>query len=110
MQAALEPLLVKYGVDLAFWGHHHSYQRTCPIARGNCTTREAGGVIHLVIGMAGFELTKTPIFPQPAIFEVVDMNDYGYTRITADAAALKFEFVANSKRVVKDSITLNARQ
>jgi hypothetical protein len=24
-------------VDLALWGHHHSYQRTCHVANGKCT-------------------------------------------------------------------------
>lgn len=27
----IEPLLIKYKVNLCLWGHHHSYQRTCPI-------------------------------------------------------------------------------
>lgn len=28
---ALEPLLYKYGVDLALWAHEHSYERLWPI-------------------------------------------------------------------------------
>ncbi len=26
LRANIEPLLVKYNVNLALWGHHHSYQ------------------------------------------------------------------------------------
>ncbi len=26
LRANVEPLLVKYNVNLALWGHHHSYQ------------------------------------------------------------------------------------
>merc|ERR1719163_669247 len=29
LQRDVWPLLVKYGVDLAFWGHNHVYQRSC---------------------------------------------------------------------------------
>ena len=30
-QASLEDLLVAHRVDLALYGHHHSYQRTCQV-------------------------------------------------------------------------------
>ena len=32
----LESLFVKYGVDVAFWGHMHCYERTCPVINGLC--------------------------------------------------------------------------
>lgn len=36
-RAALEPLFLDAGVDLTLAGHHHSYQRTCPVGRdGKC--------------------------------------------------------------------------
>ena len=38
LQALIEPLLLRFRVDLALWGHHHSYQRSCPMARGQCAT------------------------------------------------------------------------
>lgn len=31
LQASLEDLLVAHRVDLALYGHHHSYQRTCQV-------------------------------------------------------------------------------
>lgn len=40
----------KYKVDLALWGHHHSYQRSCQVYKEKCTP---GAPIHVVIGMAG---------------------------------------------------------
>ena len=40
----------EYKVDLSFWGHHHSYQRTCAVYQGKCTP---GATVHIVIGMAG---------------------------------------------------------
>lgn len=61
----------EYKVDLALWyiemenlpdshvfrGHHHSYQRTSPVMNG---VPAANGIVHLVIGMAGYDLTKLP--------------------------------------------------
>lgn len=44
------PFTQKYKVDLALWGHHHSYQRTCPVYALKCTP---GAPVHVVIGMAG---------------------------------------------------------
>ena len=44
----------KYGVNLALWGHNHSYQRTCPVYNETCTT---DGVTHVVIGMGGAHLS-----------------------------------------------------
>ena len=43
----------EFKVDIAFWGHHHTYQRTCPVYKSVCTD---DGLIHVIIGMAGREL------------------------------------------------------
>ena len=48
-------LAKKYNVDIALWGHHHSYQRTCPVQQQKCTE---GSPVHLVIGMGGQGLSK----------------------------------------------------
>lgn len=48
-------------VDLAIWGHHHSYQRTCAVDATVCKAHSQDGVfrgayvapVHMVIGMAG---------------------------------------------------------
>ena len=40
----------RHEVDLALWGHHHSYQRTCPVYQENCIE---GATTHIVIGMGG---------------------------------------------------------
>ena len=37
------------------WGHHHSYQRTCPVYNETCMD---GAPVHVIIGMAGRELTQ----------------------------------------------------
>ena len=45
----------KYNVDVAFWGHHHSYQRSCPVFDGKCTE---GATTHIVVGMGGQGLSQ----------------------------------------------------
>ena len=36
LQANIERLLVAHSVDLVLSGHLHTYQRSCPVAKGNC--------------------------------------------------------------------------
>lgn len=54
LRRALEPLLLRHGVDATWHGHHHSYQRTCPLAGGRCLASGEDGVaagpVHIVLG------------------------------------------------------------
>lgn len=36
MQRAFEDLLLEYKVDVALYGHYHSYQRTCKVYKNEC--------------------------------------------------------------------------
>jgi len=44
------PLFEQYGVDLVFSGHNHTFERTCPILHGACTTAEDGVVYFVSAG------------------------------------------------------------
>jgi acid phosphatase type 7 len=61
LRAAFEELLNEYAVDITLHGHHHSYQRTCPVFKGECVGQDSNGVlkapVHLVIGNAGAGLS-----------------------------------------------------
>lgn len=46
LRDAVEPLLLKYQVDLAMWGHVHSYERTCPVFNKHCVD---GATTHVVV-------------------------------------------------------------
>jgi predicted phosphodiesterase len=48
---ALEPLLLKYGVDVVFQGHDHDYERTVPLNMGQ--PDEAEGIVYLTLGGGG---------------------------------------------------------
>ena len=95
----------KYSVNVALWGHHHSYQRTCAVAEEVCTSQ---GVTHVVIGMGGQGLSHNilPKLLKPSWDVVVDDQHYGYSRFTANATSLVFEFVRDSDGQVHDSFLL----
>ncbi|HBA59423.1 MAG TPA: hypothetical protein DCZ92_01095 [Elusimicrobia bacterium] len=51
---ALEPLFLKYKVDLVFHGHNHNYERTKPVSGG--LPDEEKGIIYLTFGGGGSPL------------------------------------------------------
>ncbi|OGS12735.1 MAG: hypothetical protein A2234_00390 [Elusimicrobia bacterium RIFOXYA2_FULL_58_8] len=48
---ALEPLFLKYKVDLVFQGHNHNYERTKPVKQGLPDENE--GIVYLTLGGGG---------------------------------------------------------
>ena len=51
---ALEPLLLKYKVDMVFQGHDHNYERTMPVREG--LSDEAAGIVYITLGGGGSTL------------------------------------------------------
>jgi len=49
VEAHVVPLLEKYDVDMAFSGHDHNYERTCPIRENECK-EDTHGVTYIVVG------------------------------------------------------------
>ena len=41
-QDAFEEEFVRYGVDMTWHGHHHTYQRSCPLYKGRCVPPNPG--------------------------------------------------------------------
>lgn len=102
LRANVEPLLVKYGVDLAFWGHHHSYQRTCPVNNEVCGLNLP---IHVVIGMAGHDLSQNLLPEQPTWIEYVDDDEWGYTVIQTSEDILMMSYY-NNNNVLMDNFQI----
>ena len=105
MQKALEDLFYTYRVDLAVWGHFHSYERTCAVKKGVC---DPNGTVHIVVGSAGFELDGAGIynFPWSRHYE----KSFGYLRVSvANASALKVEYIRNIDKAVADQVWLHGR-
>ena len=46
--------LKEYKVDLALWGHHHLYHRSCPVYQEACVEQ---GTVHIVMGTGGQDLS-----------------------------------------------------
>lgn len=58
LRKALEPLMRDHAVDVAFWGHVHSYQRTCAVYDFKCGDENKGtGTVHIVTGAPGAGLS-----------------------------------------------------
>ena len=80
----IEPLLLQHKVDLAFWGHAHYAQLSCPMVNNSCiTTKDAAGYdapIHAVVGNAGQGLS---VFGSPrAPWSVYQAAEWGFSHVT----------------------------
>jgi acid phosphatase type 7 len=77
-QQHLEPLLVKYVVNVVFSGHIHAYQRTANVAMGELTSTSP---IHITIGAGGRKCDALFKSEEPEEWIVQrDATFYGYGR------------------------------
>jgi len=94
IQSELEDLFYQYQVDLALWGHYHSYERSCNVYKRKCVNDKA--TVHVVIGMAGMELSPQWINPQPEWSMFRDSTHYGLVTIDTNSSHLNFKFLGNN--------------
>uniref|UniRef100_A0A8D9EJ63 Purple acid phosphatase n=1 Tax=Cacopsylla melanoneura TaxID=428564 RepID=A0A8D9EJ63_9HEMI len=82
---AIEPLLYKYGVDVAIWAHEHSYERLWPVY--NFTVHNGStehpyvnpkAPVHIVTGSAGCR-ERVDNFIDNNAWSAFRNSDYGYT-------------------------------
>ena len=100
LRVALEELLHTNKVDLVITGHHHLYERTCPVYWQQCTE---GATTHILVGGAGFELENPGVwdFGWCEHYE----SNHGYGRATVvNRTSLLWEFVRNKDNVVADHV------
>lgn len=109
LRSAFEGLYGQYAVDLTLHGHHHSYQRTCPVRDGACAgvseDGSAKGTVHLVIGHAGAGLTEN-VEAQPAAHWEVIRLWWGYLRLQVSGTELRAEVVSDADGSLMDSFVL----
>ena len=100
---------MQYGVDLTLTGHHHSYQRSCPVVASKCIPPRADGSnaapVHLVIGNGGAHYSTDTDPNKPAYMEVVELI-HGYLRFHANATMFAFEAVSGATGEVFDRARL----
>jgi hypothetical protein len=106
LRAEVEPLLLLHQVDLCMWGHHHTYQRTKPVYN---STERAGAPTHVVIGMAGYDLTHDFYPEMLPYFAYRTDQHWGYTRVIVNSTHLRMQFVADDGGDVLDDFALPRR-
>ena len=106
---SFEPLMRQYKVDAAFWGHHHSYQRTCPVHNHTCVA-QADGTVHIVTGAAGAGFSTNIQPTQPDWIEFVNAATHGYVIAhVKERKTLTLDFIDARHRTVMDSVTINSK-
>ena len=101
MQKFLEEMFHRHRVDLAVWGHYHSYERTCAVYKQKC---DLTGTVHIVIGSGGYYVDDI-VYHQPAPWSLQVQLKYGYLQVSvANCSALFLEFVGSSENEVKDQV------
>ncbi|KAK3043259.1 hypothetical protein RJ639_002502 [Escallonia herrerae] len=110
---SLQRLWQRYKVDIAFYGHVHNYERSCPVYQSTCVNSETShysgtvnGTIHVVAGGGGSHLSAfSPINTTWSLFKDYD---FGFVKLTAfNHSSLLFEYKKSSDGKVYDSFTIS---
>ncbi|CAN4077464.1 unnamed protein product [Withania somnifera] len=110
---SLQRLWQKYKVDIAFYGHVHNYERTCPIYQNQCVNSErshysgiVNGTIHVVVGGGGSHLSEfTPINTTWSLYRDYD---WGFVKLTGfNHSSLLFEYKKSRDGKVYDSFIIS---
>ena len=107
----LEPLLMKYKVNLAFYGHNHVVQRHAAVynktvvqlavkrVEDNKTIwwhENPQATVHMVVGTGGAGFTVNAVDPKP-VWNELYFYEYGYARVTAlSAERMDWEWINSS--------------
>eukprot|EP00049_Salpingoeca_infusionum_P008354 m.136043 g.136043 ORF g.136043 m.136043 type:complete len:462 (-) comp13988_c0_seq1:268-1653(-) len=124
LQKAIEDLMHKYGVDVYFCGHKHSYARTLPVYRGvvdesyNGTNKTvyitAGGAgnteMHHASSSSHAHLEDSDdanrlFAPTPGVTAATDYDHYGISVVhVLNATTVHIEYVRTSTQTVFDEV------
>eukprot|EP01090_Pellita_catalonica_P002048 TRINITY_DN11725_c0_g1_i2.p1 TRINITY_DN11725_c0_g1~~TRINITY_DN11725_c0_g1_i2.p1 ORF type:complete len:448 (+),score=66.84 TRINITY_DN11725_c0_g1_i2:102-1445(+) len=110
LQDAFEDLFHKYGVDVYFCGHVHSYERTYPVYHGK---RQGGyhnpaGLVEIVVGGAGnmeglvTNYVTTNEWSAKTFYET---QSWGLLHVVSDKI-LKWELLSSADNSVVDSVEI----
>jgi len=115
MRGNLEELFHRYGLDFAFNGHVHAYERTNPVYKN--ATEHCGGTVHITIGDGGNHEGLNPAEwvvpgrPAPPLYDQPEWSQYrelafGYGRLRLhNASHAEWQWFKNDfgNDVVSDS-------
>jgi hypothetical protein len=109
-QAAFEPLLYKYGVDLAIFGHVHNSQRFAPTVNG---TADAAGMrnpkapMYIVAGGAGNIEGLSAVGQNVSTNRFAYADEFSYATVSLlSEKELRVDFVRSDNGAVLDSSVL----
>jgi hypothetical protein len=109
-QTAFEPLLYKYGVDLAIFGHVHNSQRFQPVYNN---TADPNGLndpkapMYIVAGRVGNIEGLSSVGSNVSFNAFAYADDFSYATVTfVDGNSLKADFIRSSTGAVLDSSVL----
>lgn len=94
-------LYEKYGVDMVFYGHLHSYERTFPLLQGE--VNESRGVYYIQCGGAGGNLED--FAPARRSFSRKTYPGHHYGLIAIHGSRLEFQMIDSEGRL-RDSFTI----
>eukprot|EP01129_Flabellula_baltica_P011039 TRINITY_DN4752_c0_g1_i1.p1 TRINITY_DN4752_c0_g1~~TRINITY_DN4752_c0_g1_i1.p1 ORF type:complete len:486 (+),score=75.70 TRINITY_DN4752_c0_g1_i1:244-1701(+) len=102
LKKRLIPIIDKYDVDLAIFGHCHAYERTHPLKNGKI---DPNGTIYLLAGVAGADLDKEwKIQPQWSAYRTAH-HGYGLLHMKSDKK-LRFCYTRERDGQSWDSFTI----
>lgn len=110
---SLQELWQKYKVDIAFYGHAHNYERTCPLYENICLQNGSNhyrgpfkATTHIVVGGGGASLADfSQNIPKWSYFRD---RDYGFVKLTAyNHSMLLLEYKRSSDGKVYDHFTIS---
>lgn len=109
---SLQELWQKYKVDIAFYGHVHNYERTCPVFQNTCLQNASNhyhgifkATTHVVVGGGGAGLADYS--PFQARWSHFRDHDFGFVKLTAfNHSTLLFEYKKSRDGNVYDHFTV----
>jgi predicted MPP superfamily phosphohydrolase len=95
LRVVLEPMLIRYGVDVVFSGHEHIYERI----------KEQKGIPYFIVGSSG-QLRKGGVTPT-AITAASFADDQAFLVATIAGDELSFQAISRAGAVVDSSVLRN---
>lgn len=109
-QDAFEPLLYKYGVDLAIFGHVHNSQRVKPVYNNVADPsgyQDPAAPLYIVAGGAGNIEGLSSAAVKTEFHEFAYDADFSYARVSLlDRNQLQVEFIRSTTGEILDQATL----
>jgi len=109
-QTVIEPLFIKYHVDVYLCGHQHMYERVYPVVNGTVKQKgnefkNPGATIHVNQATGGVFTDLSYIDPQPD-WSAARNSEWGYGKFSASNTVFHYEFIHQDSGEIVDQFTL----